>query len=442
MTIKNRLGELNPKDGEASLYRPRDLVPERLMPDLAKGDVLVINWQSFEPQIATTGGRAAESSKAGQEVRTKATIRIGPKTTTPRGSRYITPSDVKTQVAAGILTSREGSAREGRLLKEVRSSRTGTSRATRRCSTVSSAATSAVEANILVFNDEAHHAYRIRTASEDTRTTRRKTTESDDLKEATVWIDGLDKIHKHRGINLCVDLSATPYFSVGSATTRTGSFLGSSPTSAWWTPSSPAWSRFRNSPCAIRRARNPGLLQHLALGSTKLTTAERGGKRVKPKPEAVLKYAHTPIAMLGGLWEAERRRWLVEKPEDKRPPVYILICKTTTIAKVIYDWIADDKPPTGIPSAHLPELPQHERRSSHDPRRYEGGRGDRQRARPKATRRTWMRVTLDTVGKTDWPRDSQGRPIYPENFEALAKSSGGRCIRRAGTCVASFRSGC
>ena len=30
--------------------------------------------------------------------------------------------------------------------------------------------------------------------------------------EATVWIDGLDRVQKQRGINFCVDLSATPYF--------------------------------------------------------------------------------------------------------------------------------------------------------------------------------------------------------------------------------------
>ena len=42
VTIKNRLGELNPKLGEASLYRTRDLVPERLMPDLARASVLVL----------------------------------------------------------------------------------------------------------------------------------------------------------------------------------------------------------------------------------------------------------------------------------------------------------------------------------------------------------------------------------------------------------------
>ena len=32
-----------------------------------------------------------------------------------------------------------------------------------------------------------------------------------------------------------------------------------------------------------------------------------------------------------------------------------------------------------------------------------------------------MRFTLDTVGKRDWPRTRQGRPVYPEGFEELAK---------------------
>ena len=33
----------------------------------------------------------------------------------------------------------------------------------------------------------------------------------------------------------------------------------------------------------------------------------------------------------------------------------------------------------------------------------------------------WMRFTLDTIGKTQWPQDLQKRPIYPSGFEALAK---------------------
>ena len=31
-----------------------------------------------------------------------------------------------------------------------------------------------------------------------------------------------------------------------------------------------------------------------------------------------------------------------------------------------------------------------------------------------------MRFTLDTVGRTQWPLDSQSRPLYPEGFEDLA----------------------
>jgi type III restriction enzyme len=43
VTIRNRLRELDPAAGEASLYRTRDLVPSHLMPDLSRGRVLVTN---------------------------------------------------------------------------------------------------------------------------------------------------------------------------------------------------------------------------------------------------------------------------------------------------------------------------------------------------------------------------------------------------------------
>ncbi|MGH7923524.1 MAG: restriction endonuclease, partial [Candidatus Binatus sp.] len=36
----------------------------------------------------------------------------------------------------------------------------------------------------------------------------------------------------------------------------------------------------------------------------------------------------------------------------------------------------------------------------------------------------WMRLTLDTVGKREWPKDRQGGPIYPEGFQELAKKLG------------------
>ena len=136
--------------------------------------------------------------------------------------------------------------------------------------------------------------------------------------------------------------------------------------------------------------------------------AEKGGKRANPKPEAILKWAHTPIAMLGSLWEGERQGWLSDKPEEKRPPVYILICETTQIAKVVYEWLAEDKQPTGIPSAHLSELRNRDGKQVTirvDTKVVE----ETDSGTAKADEVSWMRATLDTVGMQDWPRDTQAR---------------------------------
>lgn len=56
VTIRDRLQELDPERGEASLYRTRDLVPGHLMALLTQGRVLVTNWHVFEPHAVQTGG--------------------------------------------------------------------------------------------------------------------------------------------------------------------------------------------------------------------------------------------------------------------------------------------------------------------------------------------------------------------------------------------------
>lgn len=90
VTIRSRLGELDPRQGEASLYRTRDLVPERLMPDLAHGRVVITNWHVFEPEGMQIGGVSAKIAKIGAPRRLKETVTIGAKTTTGRGGRYMT----------------------------------------------------------------------------------------------------------------------------------------------------------------------------------------------------------------------------------------------------------------------------------------------------------------------------------------------------------------
>jgi type III restriction enzyme len=120
VTIRNRLQELDPLRGDASLYRSRDLVPERLVTDLTKGRLIILNWHVFEPQVVSVGGTSAKVSRAGVEMRTRETVKIRNKTTTQRGSRYITPDDLKSQIAAGILTVLEEVRNTDNSLKEVK----------------------------------------------------------------------------------------------------------------------------------------------------------------------------------------------------------------------------------------------------------------------------------------------------------------------------------
>ncbi len=100
VTIRSRLGEIDPEQGEASLYRTRDLVSAALMPTLRQGRVLILNWHNFELQ-GTQGG--AKVVKTGVPYRAKETLNIGAKTTTARGSRYISLDDLDRQIATGQI---------------------------------------------------------------------------------------------------------------------------------------------------------------------------------------------------------------------------------------------------------------------------------------------------------------------------------------------------
>lgn len=61
--------------------------------------------------------------------------------------------------------------------------------------------------NILVINDEAHHAWRKNPEVKEKLTKEEKEAEQ----EATIWISGLDRIQRARRILTCYDFSATPF---------------------------------------------------------------------------------------------------------------------------------------------------------------------------------------------------------------------------------------
>ncbi|MCP9472341.1 MAG: hypothetical protein NNA30_06370, partial [Nitrospira sp.] len=279
--------------------------------------------------------------------------------------------------------------------------------------------------NILVMNDEAHHAYRI---------VREETNEEEDdlfgedeeaedfFKEATIWIEGLDRIHKLRGINVCLDFSATPYFlgRVGQQTNRPFPWV----VSDFGLIDAIESGLVKIPQLAVRDTTGkeiPGYFNIWHWILPQLTPAERGGKKANPKPEAILKYAHHPIAMLGGLWEKEWEEWAKGR-DDPRPPVFILVCKNTQIAKVLYEWLAEDKAPTGIPPAKIEGFKNTDRQYTIRVDSKVVHESDSGEAKNDEVR--WMRFTLDTVGKTTWPTDQMGRPIYPEGFKELADKLG------------------
>ena len=241
--------------------------------------------------------------------------------------------------------------------------------------------------------------------------------------EATVWIGGLDRVHKLRGINFCVDLSATPYFLAGMGQETNRPF-------PWVVSDFPLTDAIESGLVKIPQlavrdttgAEIPGYFNIWRWILPQLTSSERGGKKSSPKPEAVLKWANTPITMLGGLWDALRAEWS-ENDDDTRPPVFILVCKNTAIGKVVYEWLAENRPPMGVPPSKIAGLQNVEGRINTirvDSRVV----SETDTGRAKSDEVCWMRFTLDTVGRTQWPVDQQGRPIYPEGFEPLARKRG------------------
>lgn len=425
VTIRNRLRELDPKEGEASLYRTRDLIPGHLMPWMTQGRVLVRNWHVFEPQALQTGGVGAKVTRAGVEVRTKETIIIASEAKTTHGCRYQTQEEITRQVNAGLLTVLDEETHKDGTLKKV------TVESMRYVESDTALITRLLgrdvggKRNILVMNDEAHHAYRIvrekNDEGEDDLFGEKK--DADDFfKEATVWVEGLDRVHKLRGVNFCLDLSATPYFlgRVGQDTNRPFPWV----VSDFGLIDAIESGLVKIPQLAVRDTTGkaiPGYFNIWHWILKQLTPAERGGKRANPKPEAILKYAHHPIAMLGGLWEKEREEW-ANHTEDPRPPVFIFVCKNTQIAKVLYEWLAEGRSPTGIPPVKIEGFKNNGGQVTIRVDSKVVHESDSDEAKTDEVR--WMRLTLDTVGKTEWPTDHTGRSLYPDGFRELADKFG------------------
>ena len=142
LTVKSRLAVLEPSNPE-NYYEAFRIVPSSLFDKLRQGKVLVRNWHALNWETDEKIAKKRSVDKRGAK-------------------------------------SDEAYVRD--VLGDMASAR-----------------------NLLVINDEAHHAWRVPAESKVKGVTR------DEIEEATKWVGGLDRIDKARGILTCYDFSATPF---------------------------------------------------------------------------------------------------------------------------------------------------------------------------------------------------------------------------------------
>ena len=185
---------------------------------------------------------------------------------------------------------------------------------------------------VLVLNDEAHHAYRFPTDIN------KAEADADELREATVWIDGLDRIQRARGIIRAIDASATPMYP--------GVFKEKA-----WTPFEWIVSDF-----ALVDAIESGLVK-----IPRTPTADDTGeaipkyrnlwehiKKTLPKRTQVdadshpltdyLAEADGPLKQLAGAWEGVFAAW--QQAGRVEPPAMVVICHDTNVARLMERHIA------------------------------------------------------------------------------------------------------
>jgi type III restriction enzyme len=282
LTIKERLQVLRP-DHPQNYYAAFDLVPAHMRPLLQSGKVLLTNWHLFLPESPhAEGGKTYDVVNKGPE---------GPEA-----------------FARRVLDDLYSRAERG---------------------------------GLMVFNDEAHHAWRPAPILVESGLVGETAV---DLEEATIWVQGLDMLNSAVGVRFCVDLSATPFYLPGSGYVEGSPFpwlvsdfglvdaiesgivkIPRMPVSDTTGRPEPKYFRLWEE---ISRTLDPG--EKLSNG--------------KPKPDVVYRKAEGALRTLAGQWQ-ERYTYIQEatNEQDKTPPVMIIVCDNTDLAELFYQQISGER---------------------------------------------------------------------------------------------------
>lgn len=255
--------------------------------------------------------------------------------------------------------------------------------------------------NILVINDEAHHAYRPAPLPEDERE-RLSPEEIAEREKATVWVSGLDRIAAARGINFCADFSATPFYIKGSG------YLEGEPF-PWIVSDFGLVDAIESGIVKIPRVPvddNTGALipKYFRLWewvNQRLPASERQTARRRAKPESVLREAEDALATLASEWKRTFEEF--QRAGSPVPPVMIVVCDNTDLAKLVHEHIAQGNV--------LRELENNERNGEVTFRIDTKLLAEAEAAfegETKAEAAERLRKVVDTIGKLEW--EGEGDP--------------------------------
>ena len=197
--------------------------------------------------------------------------------------------------------------------------------------------------NIIVLNDEAHHCYRPKknekTASEET--------------ESRLWINGLEAVKTKIGVKQVYDLSATPFFLRGSGystTTPDRKKLTEGVLFPWVVSDfalidaiESGIAKVPRVPVADDTMRGDPIYRRLwDTVRPKLSKIVSDGEPQLPQElETALQSLYSNYEKSYDLWQQD--------PHGLTPPVMIVVCNTTKVSKLVYDWVAgwEKKTPDG-----------------------------------------------------------------------------------------------
>ncbi|MCY4588802.1 MAG: DEAD/DEAH box helicase family protein [Bryobacterales bacterium] len=256
--------------------------------------------------------------------------------------------------------------------------------------------------NLLVINDEAHHAWRVPAGS------KVRGIAKAEVEEATKWVGGLDRIHRSRSILACYDFSATPFAPSGKRSSEEALFgwivsdFGLNDAIESGLVKTP---RVVVRDDAVPDAKTyKSRLYHIYNDAEVKDDLNRRAKPEEPLPDLVMNGYY----LLGYDWRETARDWA--KRKDNTPPVMITVAnRTETAARIKY---AFDHRKVRITELCNPERTLHidskvlgEAEAAEEPIAEVGGEsgenadGSRKRKLTKKQQAELLRRQVDTVGR-------------------------------------------